>query len=100
MSLLNGMPQNDEINRNEKWKYYQLVLPSGHEDIDVRCTTLVGSIDLFVKRCSLKSISLCASKSLPNTTYFTESTVGMGRNDNLNLLRNDAAVTVIYLILM
>eukprot|EP00981_Chlorochromonas_danica_P002257 scaffold437_cov168-Ochromonas_danica.AAC.74 len=86
LSLFEGLPQSDAMHYGvtSDWVYYAIPMRLGHETLTIRSTSLVGNIDLFVKRCT-GVLSRC---TLPTLSNFTVSTQDMDM-DVLTIFRSD-----------
>lgn len=101
LKLLEKIPQSDTIpyeQLHNTWRFYQVSVQAGHESLDLRVTSLVGNVDMYVNKCpSSTSSDICLGLGghatsrrsfLPNETYYLYSTFGMDR-DVLTIARND-----------
>ena len=50
------------------WRYYIFPVSAGHETLSLRQTTAVGSVYIFVSKCSSQHPEECAAGALPNAT--------------------------------
>ena len=59
------------------WKYYQLPLDAGHESLNVRVTTIIGEVDIYVMKCPYQSYECAGTHGMNNTparvSYFPTS---------------------------
>lgn len=107
LRLLDGIPQNDAIRYSSLpgrsvWKYYQVLVFAGHEDISVRVTTVIGEVDIYVSKCPYQSYECAGTRGvgaeavaghqsfLPDTSAFVKTSAGMDF-DFLTIERNDEA---------
>ena len=84
------------------WKYYQIPVFEGHENINIRMTTIIGEVDLYVSKCPYQSYECAGTHGidnpvvsagehpsyLPNSTYFLATSSGLDY-DYLSISRND-----------
>lgn len=79
-SLFQGLPQLD-VAMSLNWKFYRIVLPPGHEILSILASTLVGSINLNLQRCTLMyEIDCFRSGYFPSPTNYLLSTQGSPDN--------------------
>lgn len=103
LTLLEGVPQMDSVpvsgfGRPNKWLYYEILVPAGHETIKVRAFATVGSVQFYATKCAYNSTFLCAHNMLPNSTsYSIAATNPTNGNLNLNIQRVDNS-PVVYLL--
>lgn len=92
LHLLQGVPQNDQLDSEHPWKYYQINVQPGHEDISIRLTSLVGNADVYVSRCPHQSYECAGThgseSSLPTLESFLATTAGEA-HDWLTVERSD-----------
>jgi len=89
--LPNGKPQDDEITMGQgldRWLYYQINAPTGHDSIIIRFTIDVGLIELYASHCTT-SLSTCVMQSLPDTTHFIATTALTPTATSLEIKRQD-----------
>jgi hypothetical protein len=85
-----------------EWKYYQIIVPLGHETIKISATRFVGDIVLYINRCSSTTTAACVSQ-LPNSTFYTDKSANpfapeyRGNAVSVSLTRSDSQ-SVSYLL--
>lgn len=91
LTLLEGVPQADDISIHYRteWLYYGIQAQAGHESLNLRAISLEGNVDLYITKCTLTSLSLCAIHQLPNSSYYQYSTADLDM-DSIKITRNNA----------
>lgn len=70
------------------WRYYIFPVSAGHETLSLRQTTAVGSVYIFVSKCSSQHPEECAAGALPNATHTIIETWGQ-ITSNIDITRQD-----------
>ena len=81
-------PSSPQYDSHSYWRYYIFPVLSGHEILQVRLKSLVGSVDLYAARCASKFSSDCVATSLPNMTNYIVTTFGE-LTDDVDIARQD-----------
>lgn len=73
--------------------YYVIPALPGHESITVRATSLVGEVDLYIKKCTAFLLRGCAQlNALPSIDSYSLTSEGLDK-DVIDIARNDAKET-------
>jgi len=87
-SLVDGLPQGDII-REHSTHYYQLVTSAGHGTLNIIASLSIGSISLFVNRCTQEPFECNKPEYLPTSDTATWSSIGWTREESLVIDRVD-----------
>jgi hypothetical protein len=100
--LIQGIAQQDSMAPlgngldSSGWKYYQIIMPQGHQSLSIRANPLIGDIDLYVSKCPFTNYQCAGGRGsqsyLPSQSASIASTAGKA-TDFLDLSRSDPEIS-------